>query len=84
MWEPRRLTTLWAFTPYYTDSFIFLIFFITDNYCNRKSVYEYTGLIYEAFSIWNWKGFERKRSLYNIVKYLAAGTGDYHEKPQPV
>jgi hypothetical protein len=22
--------------------------------------------------------------LYNIVKYLAAGTGDYHEKPQPV
>jgi hypothetical protein len=24
MWEPRRLTTLWAFTACYRDSFIFL------------------------------------------------------------
>jgi hypothetical protein len=24
MWEPRRLTTLWAFTIYYKDSFTFL------------------------------------------------------------
>jgi hypothetical protein len=23
MWEPRRLTTLWAFTAYYRDSFTF-------------------------------------------------------------
>jgi hypothetical protein len=23
MWEPRRLTTLWAFTACYTDSFTF-------------------------------------------------------------
>jgi hypothetical protein len=26
MWEPRRLTTLWAFTACYTDSFTFLPF----------------------------------------------------------
>jgi hypothetical protein len=24
MWEPRPLTTLWAYTAYYSDSFIFL------------------------------------------------------------
>jgi hypothetical protein len=24
MWEPRRLTTLWASTAYYRDSFTFL------------------------------------------------------------
>jgi hypothetical protein len=25
MWEPRRLTTLWAFTACYRDSFTFLL-----------------------------------------------------------
>jgi hypothetical protein len=25
MWEPRRLTTLWAFTASYRDSFILLL-----------------------------------------------------------
>jgi hypothetical protein len=24
MWEPRRLTTLWTFTAYYRNGFIFL------------------------------------------------------------
>jgi hypothetical protein len=24
MWEPRRLTNLWAFTAFYRDSFTFL------------------------------------------------------------
>jgi hypothetical protein len=28
MWEPRRLTTLWALTAYYTHSFTFLYFSI--------------------------------------------------------
>jgi hypothetical protein len=28
MWEPRRLTTLWAFTACYRDSFTFLYSFL--------------------------------------------------------
>jgi hypothetical protein len=28
MWEPRRLTTLWAFKACYRDSFTFFTFFI--------------------------------------------------------
>jgi hypothetical protein len=26
MWEPRRLTTLWAFTAYYRDSFYLTVY----------------------------------------------------------
>jgi hypothetical protein len=28
MWEPRRLTSLWAYMAYYRDSFTFLTFFL--------------------------------------------------------
>jgi hypothetical protein len=28
MWEPRRLTTVWAFTPYYRDSCTFKIMLV--------------------------------------------------------
>jgi hypothetical protein len=30
MWEPRRLTTLWAFTACYRDSYTFLPFSCTE------------------------------------------------------
>jgi hypothetical protein len=32
IWEPRRLTTLWAFTTCYRDIFTFLIFTIEFHY----------------------------------------------------
>jgi hypothetical protein len=32
MWEPRCLTTLWAFTAFYRDSFIFIYIYIFDIY----------------------------------------------------
>jgi 5-bromo-4-chloroindolyl phosphate hydrolysis protein len=31
MWEPRRLTTLWASTASYVDSFNFFLFFLVLN-----------------------------------------------------
>jgi hypothetical protein len=31
MWEPRRLTNLWAFTACYRDSFAFLLFLFNVN-----------------------------------------------------
>jgi hypothetical protein len=30
MWEPRRLTTLWASTAYYRDSFTFTFYKLND------------------------------------------------------
>jgi hypothetical protein len=36
MWEPRRLTTLWALTAYYMDSFTFYLF-LTLIYDTRRS-----------------------------------------------
>jgi hypothetical protein len=29
MWEPQHLTTLWAFTAYYRDTFIFTFITVT-------------------------------------------------------
>jgi hypothetical protein len=43
MWEPRRLTTLWAFMACYRDSFTFFLFNKTDKiqlFAN-KSVHSY-------------------------------------------
>jgi hypothetical protein len=34
MWDPQRLTTLWAFTAWYRDSFTFLLYFNTDRLCD--------------------------------------------------
>jgi hypothetical protein len=51
MWEPQRLTTLWAFTAYYRDSFTFtltaeMMIFTT---CAGKK-----GLIYTNLEVqWN-------------------------------
>jgi hypothetical protein len=39
MWKPRRLTTLWAFTAYYRDSFAFIYGYLgLRKYSNRPAV----------------------------------------------
>jgi hypothetical protein len=35
-WEPRRLTTLWAFTACFRDSFTFFTFTVLNNNCFSK------------------------------------------------
>jgi hypothetical protein len=44
MWEPRRLTTLWASTAYYRDSFAFLPRY----FCTRKDIQVRNASLYFA------------------------------------
>jgi hypothetical protein len=44
MWEPRRLTTLWAFMACYRDSFYFIFKFLVAQY-GYLSIYGFTALV---------------------------------------
>jgi hypothetical protein len=52
--EPRRLTTLWAFTACYRDSFIFTFYFTAEMcFLGRVSDYTLNTIIRNALLIYN-------------------------------
>jgi hypothetical protein len=65
MWEPRRLTTLWASTACYWDSFTFLFFmYVFYNTCSPIYIQLLTELIFAPFII-------LKTSYAYILPHLA-------------
>jgi hypothetical protein len=66
MWEPRHLTTLWAFTACYRDSFTFLPFFLPAwVFCMMAVFTELPSLPYDLKTI----------SARGLVKYWCAYCG---------
>jgi hypothetical protein len=67
MWEPRRLTTLWASTACYRDSLFFFALYSIGSWVNRWMM--------------NWKRFRTKLSWRNRIlsRHLPGGTEENHE-----
>jgi hypothetical protein len=56
MWEPRRLTTLWAFTVYYRDSLTFLT-----SHGRGTAGHVFRNLIYKYRKVLSCNGKMRER-----------------------
>jgi hypothetical protein len=70
MWEPRRLTTLWAFTTCYRDSFTFTYSNISKAVSFFKffpnKIYLFMSLILKRF--WIWKQYVPPKRRYTSTR----------------
>jgi hypothetical protein len=72
MWEPRRLTTLWAFTACYRDSFTFFFYLYMHTYI--RIYIKYTSL---KAKIQFPKIYERKMTMAGHVAVLGETRNEY-------
>jgi hypothetical protein len=65
MWEPRHLTTLWAFTGCYRDSFTFLLFMIVKKRVFIRSA-DQKNFNRNMSPVITWESMEKYGSCYQI------------------
>jgi hypothetical protein len=63
MWDPQRLTTLWAFTACYTDSFTFFLLTATETFETLESAYGEECLSRTSVFEWHKRFKEGRQSL---------------------
>jgi hypothetical protein len=52
MWDPQRLTTLWAFTACYRDSFTFFRgYFSSNEFFDDKMIADFVNILFWHLSI---------------------------------